>query len=55
MEEVAYDSKYFISQGFVQVKEGRCFPGTDLPMCRLLVDCHALNAACVDAPLHHYD
>ena len=41
MEEVPY----FISQGFVQVKEGRCFPGTDLPMCRILVDCRALNAA----------
>ena len=33
MEEVPYDSKCCISQGFVQVKEGRCFPGTALPMC----------------------
>ena len=24
-------------------------------MCRLLVDCRALNAACLDAPLYHYD
>ena len=55
IREVPYDSKYFISQGFCQVKEGRCFPGTDLPMVRLLVDCRQLNAACVDAPLHHYD
>ena len=56
MQKVSYDSKYFISQGFVQAKglEGRFFPGTNIPTVRLLVDCRALNAACEDAPLHHY-
>ena len=57
MRKVTYDSKHFISQGFVQAKEGRFFPaaGTDIPMVRLLVDCRALNAACEDDPLHYYD
>ena len=50
-----YDNKYFISQDFFQAKEARYFPGTDVPMARLLVDCRALNAACEDAPLHQYN
>ena len=45
----------FVSQGFVQVKSGRFFAGTDLQMVRLLADCCALNSACLDAPLHHLD
>ena len=56
MEEVTdYTHDMFVSQGFVQAKPGRYFPGTDIPMCRLLVDCRALNRACVDSPVHHYD
>ena len=55
MRKVAYKEGYFVSQGFVQAKPGRFFPGTNIPMVRLLVDCRKLNAACVDAPLHHYD
>ena len=55
MKGVQYNPKYFISQGFVQTKDGRFFPGTNISMVRLLVDCRALNAACEDAPLHHYD
>ena len=55
LKKVPYSSEFFISQGFCQVKPGRTFPGTDLPMVRLLVDCRNLNDACIDAPLQHYD
>ncbi len=55
MQKVEFSHDKFISQGFVQVKPGRYFPGTNLPMVRLLADCRALNRSCVDAPLHHYD
>ena len=55
MKKVPFNSGQFISQGFVQVKPGRYYPGTNLPMVRLLADCRALNRSCVDSPLHHYD
>ena len=55
MRKVAFSDKLFVSQGFCQAKPGRFFPGTNLPMVRLLADCRNLNAACVDAHLHHYD
>jgi len=55
MEECSYRQGMFVSQGFVQVKSGRFFAGTDLQMVRLLADCRALNSACHDAPLHHLD
>lgn len=54
LEEVEYEQGMFVSQGFVQAKPGRTFPGTSIPMCRLLVDCCALNSACVESPWHHY-
>ena len=55
MEQVEYTEDMFVSQGFCQPKRGRYFPGTDIEMCRLLADCRALNQACTDSPLHHYD
>lgn len=54
LEEVEYEQGMFVSQGFVQAKPGRYFPDTSIPMCRLLVDCRALNSACIDSPWHHY-
>ena len=53
LKQVEYQSDFFVSQGFVQAKPGRFFPGTNIPMVRLLVDCRALNQACTDAPYHH--
>ena len=55
LKKVPYCSDYFVSQSFVQakLKPGRCFPGTDIHMVRLLVDCRSLNQACEEAPLHH--
>ena len=50
MRKVSYTYDKFVSPGFVQVKPGRYFPGTNLPMVRLLADCRALNRSCVDAP-----
>ena len=55
MKKVQFDNRYFISQGFVQVKPGCYYLGTNLPMVRLLADCRALNRSCVDSPLHHYE
>ena len=53
LRKVNYRHGMFVSQGFVQAKPGRMFPGTNIPMCRLLVDCRNLNNACKDAPAHH--
>ena len=55
LRKVQYTSDMFISQGFCQVKPDRYYPGTDIPMVRLLADCRALNQACVDSPHHHFD